>query len=186
MSRGFLQPEEYLVMNHLLIMIRRCRGLSTDWRSLLASLMIALNCMFSRFSMIQQLMPHRYFKDYHSMLPLLDPSVIPNRLYQHAPFLFWAVVSIGSRRYTRQPSLTQALALPVTQLALQSIINRTKPIERMKAVILLLNWPFPSGPFHRDPSFLLSGALLHMAMQCGLHAPNFSQDFSKSYLKLPK
>jgi transcriptional regulatory protein LEU3 len=131
-------------------------------------------------------MPHRYFKDYHSMLPILDPSVTPNAFYQHAPFLFWVVVSIGSRRYTREPTLTQTLALPVTQLALQSIIVRTKPIERMKGLILLLNWAFPSGPFYRDPSFLLGGTLLHMAMQCGLHVPSFSQDFSKTYLKLPE
>jgi transcriptional regulatory protein LEU3 len=131
-------------------------------------------------------MPHRYFKDYHSILPILDPSVTPNTLYQHAPALFWVVVSIGSRRYTQQPTLTQALALPVTQLALQSIIVRTKPMERMKGLILLLNWPFPSGPFYRDSSFLLSGTLLHMAMQCGLHAPTFSEEFSKTYLNLPE
>ena len=131
-------------------------------------------------------MPHRYFKDYHSMLPIIDPSETPNTFYQHAPFLFWVIVSIGSRRYTRQPTLTQNLALPVTQLALQSIIIRTKPIERMKGLILLLNWPFPSGPFYREPSFLLGGALLHMAMHCGLHAPTFSQDFAKANLKLPE
>lgn len=131
-------------------------------------------------------MPHRYFKDYHFMLPILDPSVTPNTFYQHAPFLFWVVVSIGSRRYTLQPTLTLILALPVTQLALQSIMVRTKPIERMKGLILLLKWPFPCNSLYRDPSFLLSGTLLHMAMQCGLHAPTFSQDFSKTYLKLPE
>lgn len=131
-------------------------------------------------------MPHRYFKDYHPMLPIIDPNVTPNTFYQHAPLLFWVIVSIGSRRYARQPTLTRALALPVTQLALQSIIVRSKLIERMKGLILLLNWPFPTGPFYRDPSFLLSGTLLHMAMQCGVHAPTFSQDFSKAYLKLPE
>ncbi|KAK9252287.1 hypothetical protein V1507DRAFT_230946 [Lipomyces tetrasporus] len=103
----------------------------------------------------------------------------PNTCYQHAPFLFWVVVSIGSRRYTRQPTLTRALALPVTQLALQSIIVRTKPIERMKRLILLLNWPFPSGPFYRDPSFVLGGTLLHMAMHCGLHAPSLARTFQR-------
>jgi transcriptional regulatory protein LEU3 len=136
--------------------------------------------------MCWQLTLHRYFKDYHSMLPILDPSITPNTYYQHAPFLFWVVISIGSRRYTRQPTLIQALAQPVTQLALKSIIVRSRPIERVKALILLLTWPIPSGPFYRDPSFLLGGTLLHMAMQCGLHAPNFSQDFSKTYLKLPE
>lgn len=120
------------------------------------------------------------------MLPILDSSVTPNTFYQHAPFLFWVVVSIGSRRYRKHPTLTQVLALPVTQLALQSIIVRTKPIERIKGLILLLNWPFPTGPFYHDPSFLLCGTLLHMAMQCGLHAPTFSHEFSKTYLKLPE
>ena len=148
--------------------------------------MTVLNCKRSRFLMDCQLMPNRYFKDYHSILPILDPSVTPNMFYHHAPFLFWVVVSVGSRRYTRHPALTQMLTLPVTQLALQSIMVRTKPIERIKGLILLLNWPFPSGAFYRDPSFLLGGTLLHMAMQCGLHTPTFSEDFSKTYLQLPE
>jgi transcriptional regulatory protein LEU3 len=131
-------------------------------------------------------MPHSYFKTYHSMLPILDPSIAPNRFHQHAPLLFWVIISIGSRKYTRHPTLTQTLALPVTQLALQSILVQSKPMERMKGLILLLNWPFPSSAFYRDPSFLLGGTLLHMAMQFGLHAPTFSQDFSKTYIKLPE
>ena len=131
-------------------------------------------------------MPHSYFKNYHPILPILDPGVTTNSLYQHAPFLFWVVVSIGSQRYSRQPTLTRTLALPVTQLVLQSIIIRTKPIVRMKALILLLGWPFPTGPFYRDPSFVLAGTLLHIAMHCGLHAPNFDRDVSNSFLKLPE
>ncbi|KAI9824846.1 MAG: hypothetical protein M1819_000798 [Sarea resinae] len=127
-----------------------------------------------------------YFKIYHSMLPILDPSVTPNTFYQHAPSLFWVVVSIGSQRYTRQPNLTLSLALPVTQLVLQSIIIRTNAIDRVRALILLLNWPFPTGPFYRDPSFVLSGTLLHMAMHCGLHAPTFTQEFSTTHRKLPE
>jgi hypothetical protein len=120
------------------------------------------------------------------MVPILDPSITPNTVYQHAQSLFWVIVAIGSRRYARQPTLIGALALPVTQLVLQSIIIRTKPIERIKAMILLLNWPFPSGPFYREPSFLLGGSLLHMAMHCGLHAPSFDEDFSSPNRRLPE
>jgi len=133
---------------------------------------------------MRQLMPNRYFKDYHSMIPILDHGVTPNKIYQHAQSLFWVIVSIGSRRYTRHPTLIRALALPVTQLVLQSIIIRTKPIERIKAMILLLNWPFPSGPFYREPSFLLGGALLHMAMHCGLHS--FTEELSNPQKQLPE
>ena len=39
------------------------------------------------------------------------------------------------------------------------------------ALILLLTWPFISTMFYRDPTFVLSGSLIHMAMQCGLHTP---------------
>ena len=124
----------------------------------------------------------RFFRDYHPMLPILHAEVTPNSLYQHAPLLFWIVLSIGSRRHPRQPTLVGTLAGPVTELALQSIAVRTRPIERMKAIILLLTWPFPSGPFYHDPSFLLGGSLLHMAMQHGLHAPSFGQEFSKPYV----
>ncbi|KAF2704755.1 hypothetical protein K504DRAFT_415923 [Pleomassaria siparia CBS 279.74] len=127
-----------------------------------------------------------YFRHYHSMLPILDPDTTPNTLYQDSPFLFWLVISIGCRRYTRLPTLLQGLALPVTQLALQSVIVRINPIARMKGLILLVTWPFPSGPFYRDPCYVLGGTLLHMAMQCGLHVPTFSQDFAKRYHTLPE
>ena len=109
----------------------------------------------------------------------------PNMFYQNSSFLFWLVVSIGSRKYAKQPTLTRALSLPVSQLALQSITVRSKPIDRIKGLCLLLNWPFPSDPFYRDASFLLGGSLIHMAMQCGLHVPSHSQDFSRANCKLP-
>ncbi|KAH7065786.1 hypothetical protein BKA63DRAFT_571934 [Paraphoma chrysanthemicola] len=122
-----------------------------------------------------------YFQDYHPVFPLLNPHVNPNRFYERMPFLFWVIVSIGSRRYTEQPTLTPFLAQPVIQLALQSITTRNNPIERIKGLLLLLNWPFPSSAFCRDPSFLLAGTLLHVSMHCGLYAPTFSEDFTKSY-----
>jgi transcriptional regulatory protein LEU3 len=52
-------------------------------------------------------------------------------------------------------------------------------MQAIKGLILLLAWPFSATSFYRDPSFILSGALLHKAMQCGLHVPALSDDFSK-------
>ncbi|ORY10782.1 hypothetical protein BCR34DRAFT_485124 [Clohesyomyces aquaticus] len=127
-----------------------------------------------------------FFKEYHPMLPILDPSVTPNTFYQYAPFLFWIIVSIGSRRYTEHPTLIHLLTLPVIRLASQSITTRNNPIERIKGFLLLLSWPFPSSASFRDPSFVLAGMLLHTSMQCGLNTPAFSQDFSKSYSKIPE
>lgn len=113
------------------------------------------------------------------ILPIPEPVVSPNVLYQHSQVLFWVIVSVGSQKYTKLPNLAGVLALPVTHLVLQSTVARNNPVERLKALIILLNWPFPAGPFYRDPSFVLSGTLLHMAMHCGLYMPTLSQDFSK-------
>jgi transcriptional regulatory protein LEU3 len=52
-------------------------------------------------------------------------------------------------------------------------------MQVIKGLILLISWPFSATSFYRDPSFVLSGALLHKAMQCGLHLPSLSHDFSK-------
>jgi hypothetical protein len=62
---------------------------------------------------------------------------------------------------------------------MSSLHSRTKPLESIKAVLLLLEWPFPSTSYKRDPSFVLSGALIHMAMQCGLHTPYLSMEMLK-------
>src|SRR5690242_5840730 len=130
--------------------------------------MTALKCEASQSSANALLITSRFFKEYHPMLPILDPSVTPNTFYQYAPFLFWIIVSIGSRRYAEHPTLIHLLTLPVMRLASQSITTRNNPIERIKGFLLLLSWPFPSSASFRDPSFVLAGMLLHTSMQCGL------------------
>lgn len=122
----------------------------------------------------------RFFRDYHHALPILEPLVDPDLLYGRSPLLFWIVISIGSRRYDKHPTLMNALSSRVTNLILQSMNLRSKPLEVIKGFILILSWPIPSpGSFYRDPCFVFSGALVHIAMQCGLHTPYLSTLSSK-------
>jgi transcriptional regulatory protein LEU3 len=113
------------------------------------------------------------------VVPLMDPSWSPNHFYEQAPLLFWVIVAIGSRKLTTHPSLTCALAPRVTQQAFMSLNSRSMPLQCIKGLVLLLSWPFSSTSFYRDTSYVLSGALLHKAMQCGLHTPVLTHDFSK-------
>ncbi|KAF2103516.1 hypothetical protein NA57DRAFT_72491 [Rhizodiscina lignyota] len=113
-----------------------------------------------------------FFRDFHPLLPVLDPTVTPNVLYGKSPVLFWVVVSIGSRKHLVFPRLIDALSPRVSSLVLSSLSSRTNPLESIKAILLLLEWPFPSTSYRKDPSFVLSGALIHMAMQNGLHTPS--------------
>lgn len=122
----------------------------------------------------------RYFRHYHSVCPIMDPTLSPNYVHGRAPFIFWVIISIGSRRYSTHPRLINALAPRVTHLAFMGLNSRTMPMQYVKGLILLLSWPFSSTAFYRDPTFVLSGSLLHLAMQSGLHTPAFSQDFAKT------
>ncbi|KAF1991731.1 hypothetical protein K402DRAFT_400426 [Aulographum hederae CBS 113979] len=122
-----------------------------------------------------------FFRDYNPLLPttILDSTMTANAYFNRSPFLFWTIAAIGSRRYNKHPSLTTAMAPRVTSLALSSLNVRAQPLQAIKGLLLILTWPFASNAWYRDPSFILSGALLHMAMQCGLHAPMFGNDFAK-------
>jgi len=120
-----------------------------------------------------------FFHDYHPLLPVLHPADTPNVLYGKSPVLFWVVVSIGCRKLSIFPSLISALSPRVFSLILSSLNARFKPLESIKALLLLLEWPFPSTSYNCDPSFVLSGALIHMAMQSGLHTPCLSMEALK-------
>ncbi|KAF2665982.1 hypothetical protein BT63DRAFT_45829 [Microthyrium microscopicum] len=113
----------------------------------------------------------RYFNLFHQALPILDSTMSPNDVYENSTILFWIIVSVGSRGYEQRPWLVNALAGPVTQLMLASLNSRIKPLESIMGILVALAWPFPTANYFRDSGFIHCGALLHMALQCGLHTP---------------
>lgn len=110
-----------------------------------------------------------FFRDYHPLFPILDPTTTPNVLYMKSPVLFWVVVSIGSRKHSVLPNLVSALSFRVSSLVSSSLYSRVNPYESIKAALLLLEWPFPATSYGCDPAFIMSGAIIHTAMQNGLH-----------------
>jgi hypothetical protein len=52
----------------------------------------------------------RFFEHYSASLPIIDPTLSPDQCYSQSPFLFWAIVCIGSRRYPDDPTLLGWLA----------------------------------------------------------------------------
>ena len=63
-------------------------------------------------------------------------------------------------------------------------LNTQVTLPIIHGMLLLLHWPFPKASHGHDLTFPLSAALLHMAMQMGLHLPVASQEFSKVRVKL--
>ncbi|KAJ5579540.1 uncharacterized protein N7459_005525 [Penicillium hispanicum] len=125
-----------------------------------------------------------FFHQYAQFLPILDPTTRPNTYFAQSPFLFWSVIGVSCRAYPRNPTLLMALARSIIEMALLSAVSSSPPWHTIQALLLLLTWPFPKGD-HPDVTFPLSGLLLHIAMQNGLHIPMSSHEFSRVKTPVP-
>ncbi|KAI9773095.1 MAG: hypothetical protein M1840_008216 [Geoglossum simile] len=124
----------------------------------------------------------QFFIYYHPFLPLLDPQRPADHYYNLSPLLFWAIISIASRRFDSQ--LLNSLASPVSRLIWTSLQDVPQSYHVVKALCLLCTWPLPTNSTSTDPTFMLSGVMTHVAMQIGLHRPSHTQDFSKFRVEL--
>ncbi|RYN43348.1 hypothetical protein AA0112_g744 [Alternaria arborescens] len=125
-----------------------------------------------------------YFQLYHPFLPFLDQVRSPDEYYsQDHKLLFWAIIAVAARRYGPRPSLLKDLSKPLSDLIWDSIRNQPNH-HVVKALCLLCTWPLPAERTVTDPTFILCGAMMQVAMQIGLHQPTHPDDFSRTKMQL--
>jgi hypothetical protein len=124
----------------------------------------------------------RFFRDFYRFLPIFDPKWTPNDYYAKSQFLFWAIAGVACRGYAKDPTLLDSLGERVLNLALLSMRSPSIPV--IKGMLLVLTWPLPKNAASADATYAISGSVLHMAMQIGLHIPTSSQDFSRVKVNL--
>ncbi|KAL4781688.1 hypothetical protein BJX76DRAFT_334650 [Aspergillus varians] len=125
-----------------------------------------------------------FFTYYHPFLPFLDIEQSPEDYYTVSPLLFWTIISVGARRYQPDSNLLNSLAGPVTRLVWSTLADVPQSYHVIKALCLLCSWPFPTSSTSTDPTFMLCGLMIQVAMQLGLHRPSHTQDFSKYRVEL--
>lgn len=126
----------------------------------------------------------RFFTFYHPLLPLLDSSKPPDHYYDISPLLFWVIISTASRRTSAQPTLLNSLAPAVLRLTWSTLGAIPQNYHIVKALCLLCTWPFPVSSTSADPTFVLCGSMMNIAMQMGLHRPSYAQDFARFRIQL--
>lgn len=94
------------------------------------------------------------------------------------------MISVGARRYQGDSGLLNSLSGPVTRLVWSTLADIPQSYHVVKALCLLCTWPFPTSSTSTDPTFMLCGMMIQVAMQLGLHRPSHSQDFSKFRVEL--
>ena len=89
------------------------------------------------------------------------------------------MISVAARRYTTIPTLLASLAGPLNKLLWEQVAEVPQSYFFVKALCVLCTWPLPISSTSSDPTFMLSGLNMHVAMQIGLHRPSHAQDFTK-------
>ncbi|KAF2748361.1 hypothetical protein M011DRAFT_515679 [Sporormia fimetaria CBS 119925] len=134
-------------------------------------------------SQVQELFGH-FFAHYHPFLPFLDPSRSPEDVYtKDSKLLFWAIIAVAARRYDADRDLLVRLKEPLTDEIWRAIKNHPNH-HVVKALCLLCTWPLPARTTTTDPTFMLCGVMMQIAMQNGLHQPMHPQDFQRKKVRL--
>lgn len=178
-SGGFNEEEEYLGSHHQAI------------ASLLGLRSGSPNTM--KFQQLEKIVlaPDRieelfneFFQHYHPFLPFLDPTESPDDYIKESRLLFWTIISVASRHFRPDPTLLDKLKEPLTRLIWQTVAKIPQSHYVVKALCLLCTWPLPTSRTSTDPTFMLCGLMMQIAMQIGLHQPTHPQDFSRTKLRL--
>lgn len=126
----------------------------------------------------------RFFMYYHPFMPFLNPDRTPDEYYKRSPLLFWTMLTIGSRHYSAEPQLFGALQGPLNRLVWATMAEVPQNYHVVKALVLLCAWPLPTSSTSTDPTFMLCGLMMQIALQIGLHRPSHAQDFTKFRIEL--
>ncbi|KAH8703837.1 putative C6 transcription factor [Talaromyces proteolyticus] len=120
----------------------------------------------------------QYFKFYHPFLPLLDPTKGPEEYFSCSEILAWTIICVSSRRCPYESGLLVSLSGPFSRLLWASISSVPQNYHVVQALCLLCTWPLPTTSQKSDQTFMLSGLMMNLAMQLGLHRPVQPEEFT--------
>ncbi|THC98040.1 hypothetical protein EYZ11_002466 [Aspergillus tanneri] len=120
----------------------------------------------------------QYFKYYHPFLPLLSPQKAPEEYLRRCPLLAWTIICVASRRAPSEPGLLSAISVPFSRLLWSTITGVPQDYRIVKALCLVCTWPLPTTSQRTDATFMLSGLMMQIAMQLGLHRPVQAEEFT--------
>ncbi|KAI9927990.1 hypothetical protein MW887_002842 [Aspergillus wentii] len=120
----------------------------------------------------------QFFKYYHPFLPLLDPHKGPDEYLHRSSLLAWTIICVASRRAPSEPGLLSSLSGPFSRLLWSTITGVPQDYHVVKALCLLCTWPLPTTSQRTDATFMLSGLMMQIAMQLGLHRPVQAEEFT--------
>lgn len=110
----------------------------------------------------------RYFEHFHPYMPILRHQD-PNKYYEGCPLLFWTIIYITSRRYTRGTATLSFMLEAIKTEVFAAITVFPLSFHHINALVLICAWSFPDVRFIRDPTCLFSTVAMNACLLLGLH-----------------
>lgn len=118
-----------------------------------------------------------FMKHYAPQVCVITPFMRSRDCFNLSGLLYWTIVTIGSRRYTGNPSLLGTLAPRLLDMVRSAMFN--PDLAAIQAFLLLCIWPIPIDTFGKEISTTLSASMIQFSMNKGLHIRGIGQDFSR-------
>ncbi|KAK1980855.1 hypothetical protein LZ30DRAFT_721935 [Colletotrichum cereale] len=110
----------------------------------------------------------QYFEHFHPYFPIVR-SQDPDRLYKQSPILFWTLIAVSSRRYTRDAGLFPFLVENLPREVWAAVATPPISISTVNALLVLCTWPLPTIRFLSDPSSSYVAIAQNAALLLGMH-----------------
>ena len=125
-----------------------------------------------------------YFKEYHYLLPMLEPNRPAGEYYSSSPLLFWSIIAVAARQYRKDIELLDRISQPLNDLLWRKAAESPGTLGNIQALILVSKWPFLNLRLRNDRSIILTSVAVTAAMQVGMHRPGRENDYSKDQIDL--
>ncbi|WYZ40065.1 hypothetical protein EsH8_IV_000406 [Colletotrichum jinshuiense] len=109
-----------------------------------------------------------YFEHFHLYFPIVR-SQDPDKLYKLSPILFWTIIAVSSRRYTKDAGLFPFLVENLPKEVWSAVSNPPISMSTVNALLVLCTWPLPTLRFLNDPSASYVAIAQNAALLLGLH-----------------
>lgn len=109
----------------------------------------------------------RFLQCLHPYLPILGKRD-PDECYDASPILFWVILYITCRRYTKDRIFFKALVDHIEKDIWKAVSAAVTTLETVHAVLFLCAWPLPNLRLLIDPSTNLISLITSGAMLLGV------------------
>ncbi|KAJ3492495.1 hypothetical protein NLG97_g5352 [Lecanicillium saksenae] len=111
---------------------------------------------------------NKFLQCFHPALPILQKRD-PDECYDASPILFWVVLYVTCRRYTKDRVFFRALVNFIEKDIAQTLIDPVMTLETAHAALFLCAWPLPVIRLLTDSSTTYISIVMTGIMMLGAH-----------------